>query len=145
MRIIHAVTSRNAARALDAARLRSRIEGYEPCFETKGQWLPCQMESPMEVPSSSGTCRAAPAEAEVHGSPGPRIRSLTERPFCICGPGCRATQQQQQMDVAQLEEHRSPKPAAGGSIPSVHANRGRSHGHRTRDLAERLASNVAPG
>lgn len=47
MRLIHAVTSRNAARALDAARLRSRIGGYEPCFETKGQWLPSQLEPPM--------------------------------------------------------------------------------------------------
>ncbi len=47
MRLIHTVTSRNAARALDAAQLRSRIDGYEPCFETKGQWLPSQLESPM--------------------------------------------------------------------------------------------------
>ncbi len=47
MRLIHTVTSRNAARALDAAQLRSRIEGYEPCFETKGQWLPSQLEPPM--------------------------------------------------------------------------------------------------
>ena len=103
------------------------------------------------MPSSTGTCRAAPAEAEVHGSPRPRTRSLTERPFCICGPGRRdaeaqrTTQQQQQVDVAQLVEHRSPKPAAGGSIPSVHANRGRSHGHRTRDLAERPAKQRGTG
>lgn len=47
MRNIHAVTSRNAARALDAARLHSRIEGYEPCSETKGQWLPSRLEPPM--------------------------------------------------------------------------------------------------
>jgi hypothetical protein len=47
MCLIHASASRNAARALDAAQLRSRIEGYEPCFETKGQWLPSQLESPM--------------------------------------------------------------------------------------------------
>jgi hypothetical protein len=47
MRLIHAVTSRNATRALDAAQVRSRIEGYEPCFETKGQWLPSQLESPV--------------------------------------------------------------------------------------------------
>jgi len=47
MRHIHAVTSRNAARALDAAQLRSRIESHEPCSETKGQWLPSQLEPPM--------------------------------------------------------------------------------------------------
>jgi hypothetical protein len=47
MRLIHAVTSRNATRALDAAHLRSRVEGYVPSFETKGQWLPSQLESPM--------------------------------------------------------------------------------------------------
>ena len=23
------------------------VEGYEPCFETKVQWLPSQLESPM--------------------------------------------------------------------------------------------------
>lgn len=47
MHLIHAVTSRNATRALDAAHLRSSVEGYEPCFETKGQWLPTRLESPM--------------------------------------------------------------------------------------------------
>jgi hypothetical protein len=47
MRLIQAVTSRNATRALDAAHLRSGIEGYEPCLETKGQWLPSQLEPPM--------------------------------------------------------------------------------------------------
>lgn len=47
MRLIYVVTSRNAARALDAAQLRSRIEGYEPCLDTKGQWLPSPLESPM--------------------------------------------------------------------------------------------------
>lgn len=47
MRRIHAATSRNAARALDAACLRSVIEGYEPSFETLGQWLPVELESPM--------------------------------------------------------------------------------------------------
>jgi len=47
MRLIHAAASRNAARALDAAQLRSRIDGYEPCFETTGQWLPGQLEPPM--------------------------------------------------------------------------------------------------
>ena len=85
-------------------------------------------------------------------SPGPRTRSLTERPFCISGRGSRATNhsgerttQQQRVDVAQLEEHRSPEPAAGGSTPSVHANRGRSHGHRTRDLAERPAKQRGTG
>ena len=45
--LIHAATSRNAARALDAARLRSVVEGYEPPFGTKGQRLPTQLESPM--------------------------------------------------------------------------------------------------
>lgn len=47
MRLIHAVTGRNATRALDAAHLRSRVDGYEPCFETMGQWLPSQLESAM--------------------------------------------------------------------------------------------------
>jgi len=47
MRLIHAATSRNAARALDAARLRSVVEGYEPSFETLGQWLPSELESSM--------------------------------------------------------------------------------------------------
>jgi hypothetical protein len=46
MRAIHAATSRNAARALDAACLRS-IEGHEPSFETKGRRLPSELESPM--------------------------------------------------------------------------------------------------
>jgi hypothetical protein len=91
----------------------------------------------------TGTHRAAPAEAEVHeGHQDPRTRSLTERPLCISNQVAR---QQQRMDVARLAEHRSPTPAGGGSSPSVHANRGRSHGHRTRDLAERPASSVAPG
>jgi len=43
---IHAATSRIAARALDAACLRSVLEGYEP-FGTNGQWLPIELESPM--------------------------------------------------------------------------------------------------
>lgn len=47
IRHTHAVASRNATRALDAAQLRSTIEGYERCFETKDQWLPSQLESPM--------------------------------------------------------------------------------------------------
>jgi hypothetical protein len=47
MRLVHAVTSRNATRALDAAHLRSRVEGSEPSFETTGQWLPGQLEPPM--------------------------------------------------------------------------------------------------
>lgn len=47
MRLIHDVMSRNAARALDAAHLRSGIETYEPCFETLGQWLPSRLESPV--------------------------------------------------------------------------------------------------
>ena len=47
MRLIHAATSRTAARALDAARLRSVVEGYEPSFGTEGQWLPSELESPM--------------------------------------------------------------------------------------------------
>ena len=47
MRLIHADASRNMARALDAAHLRSTVEGYEPCFETKGQRLPSQLEPPM--------------------------------------------------------------------------------------------------
>lgn len=47
MRLIHAATSRNAARALDAACLRSVVEGYEPSFGTKGQRLPSELESPM--------------------------------------------------------------------------------------------------
>ena len=46
MRLIHAATSRNAARALDAAHLGS-IEGYEPSFEAKGLRLPSGLESPM--------------------------------------------------------------------------------------------------
>lgn len=47
MRLIHAVASRNATRALDAAHLRSTVEGYEPCFETRVQWLPGQLEPPV--------------------------------------------------------------------------------------------------
>ena len=47
MLLIHDGTSRNAARALDAAHLRSGIETYEPCLETLGQWLPSRLESPM--------------------------------------------------------------------------------------------------
>ena len=107
-------------------------------------------------------CRQAPVHTgplqlrrKSTRSPRPRTRSLAERPFCMCSRGRRAAQaqrerpaqqqQQQHVDVAQREEHRSPPPAAGGSTPSVHANRGRSHGHRTRDLAERPASNLAPG
>jgi hypothetical protein len=46
MRRIHAATSRNATRALDAAHPGS-IEGYEPSFETKGPRLPSELESPM--------------------------------------------------------------------------------------------------
>jgi len=45
--LIHAAASRNTARALDAVHLRSSVEGYEPSFETKGQWLPSQLEPPM--------------------------------------------------------------------------------------------------
>ena len=47
MLLIHDGTSRNAARALDAARLRSGIETYEPCFGALDQWLPNRLESPM--------------------------------------------------------------------------------------------------
>jgi hypothetical protein len=47
MRLIHAVASRNAARALDAAHLRSTGTGYEPCFETRIQWLLGQLELPV--------------------------------------------------------------------------------------------------
>ena len=47
MRAIHAATSRNAARALGAACLRSVFEGYKPSIETLGQWLPAELESPM--------------------------------------------------------------------------------------------------
>lgn len=47
MRLIHDVTSRHAARALDAAHLRSGLETYEPGCETLGQWLPSRLESPM--------------------------------------------------------------------------------------------------
>ena len=46
MRRIHADASRNMARALDAAHLRSTFEGCGS-FETKGQWLPSQLEPPM--------------------------------------------------------------------------------------------------
>lgn len=46
MRLIQVVTSRNAARALDAAHLRF-CEGYEPSREAKGQWLPSELEMPM--------------------------------------------------------------------------------------------------
>jgi hypothetical protein len=103
-------------------------------------------------------CRQAPVHAGPlqlrrkstgHQDPGPA--ASRSGPFAYVaefprGQGQRsATTQRQQVDVAQLEEHRSPKPAAGGSIPSVHANRGRSHGHRTRDLAERPAEQRGTG
>lgn len=48
-----------------------------------------------------------------------------------------STQQQQPNGCGATEALRSPKPAVGGSSLSTHANRGRSHGHRTRALAER--------
>jgi hypothetical protein len=44
--LIHADASRNAACALDAAHLRSMLEGYE-FFEARGQWLPSRLEPPM--------------------------------------------------------------------------------------------------
>ena len=47
MRMIQAATSRNATRALDAAHLRSYVEGCVPSFGTKGQWLPSGLELPM--------------------------------------------------------------------------------------------------
>ena len=47
MRMIQAAASRNATRALDAAHLRSYVEGFEPSFGTKGQLLPAELESPM--------------------------------------------------------------------------------------------------
>lgn len=47
IRHIRTATSRNAARALDAAHLRLMAEGYEPSVETEGQWLPGQLEPPM--------------------------------------------------------------------------------------------------
>lgn len=47
MRLIHAGTSRQATRALDAAHLRSMPEGCEPSAETKGEWLPSHREPPM--------------------------------------------------------------------------------------------------
>ena len=47
MRLLHAVTSRNATRALDAAHPRSGLETYEPCFGAKGQWLPIRLEPPV--------------------------------------------------------------------------------------------------
>ena len=46
MRQIHAATSRNATRALDAAHLRPHLEGSEASFGTEGQ-LPSGLESPM--------------------------------------------------------------------------------------------------
>ena len=46
MRRIHADANRNAVCALDAAHLRSMVEGYES-FGTTGQWLPGQLEPPM--------------------------------------------------------------------------------------------------
>jgi hypothetical protein len=44
--LIHADANRNAVCALDAAHLRSMVEGYES-FETTGQRLPGQLEPPM--------------------------------------------------------------------------------------------------
>lgn len=104
-------------------------------------------------------CRQAPVHAGPlqlrrkstgHQDPGPAASRSGPFAYVAEFPRGRrtaksATTQQQQVDVAQLEEHRSPKPAAGGSIPSVHANRGRSHGHRTRDLAERPAKQRGTG
>ena len=46
MRLIHADANRNAVCALDAAHLRSMVEGYES-FGTTSQWLPGQLEPPM--------------------------------------------------------------------------------------------------
>jgi hypothetical protein len=45
-RLIHADANRNAVCALDAAHLRSMVEGYES-FGTTGQRLPSQLEPPM--------------------------------------------------------------------------------------------------
>ena len=47
MRLIHVVASRNATRALDAAHPRSTGKSYEPCLETRVQWLPGQLEPPV--------------------------------------------------------------------------------------------------
>lgn len=47
IRHIRVTTSRNAARALDAALFRSLIEGCMHSYETKGQRLPSRLEPPM--------------------------------------------------------------------------------------------------
>lgn len=132
-----------------------------------GRWSKAM--SPASRPRVSG-CRASWSrpcrcrQAPVHTGPLQLRRKSTRSPdlglaasrsgpsaFLAAVPAAaqakreRTTQQQQQVDVAQLEEHRSPKPAAGGSIPSVHANRGRSHGHRTRELVERPAKQRGTG
>lgn len=65
--------------------------------------------------------------------------------FVVSGVITATTEQRHRMGVAQLVAHRSPKPAVGGSSPSAHANRGRSHGHRTRDQAERSGRIEVPG
>ena len=60
--------------------------------------------------------RAAPAEAEIQGSSRPRTRTSRGGPSAFHNSTIN-----QRMDVAQSEEHRSPKPTVGGSTPSVHA------------------------
>lgn len=106
---------------------RPRVSGCRASWSRQGR---CRDAPEPTGPLQRGGCPPG------YQDPGPAASS--ERPFCISA-----------RQPAPGETRRAGTTTTGqrrrwGSTPSA-AHRGRSHGHRTRDPAERPGSNVAPG